>query len=201
MNEKEKIIDLEARIKCLEKAQYVERDYAQKALGFVKFAIYLFLGVLAVAGFVLFMWWGQTAKEIKEAAKARLTQIQSEEIFLTYKKEADAIIKSLKDEVEMQKLSNDLYGRRNFYQNFGEDEKAIAVGKEIIEAFPDNPWSYYNQAYLYVVYEQNPDSPKMVRKYLEKAFEIDAEQMRPYLQDDSFFYDLREEQWFKDLLK
>jgi hypothetical protein len=147
------------------------------------------------------MWWGETTKEIKETTKERLTEIQSEEIFVTYKKEADAIIADLKNEVEMQQLSDDLYGKRNFYQSYGEDEKSVEVGEEIIETFPNNPWSYYNQAYLYEVWEENSDSDEMVRYYIEKAFEIDAEQMKDYLQDDNWFYNHRDEQWFKDLLR
>ncbi len=187
------------RIKNLEDGQRIEKEYAQKALNFTKFIISFFIIILSIAGTSLYYTWGQTKDEIKEEAKKKLNELQSEEIFVNYKKEADQIIENLKNELKRKEELAKLENSRSFYQGFGETQKALEIGEKIIQLSPEDPFGYYNQAVYYTFSDIN-DKEEFIRKHLIRALELNEKEILEFLRVDSYFFEYKDAPWFIELL-
>lgn len=198
-------MSLRERVENLEKGQCVEKDYATKALRFTKFIIWIFLTFLsivaAIFSTIFFLWWGETKKDIQEEVRTKLSAVMSEEIFEEYEKEANHIIDGLKTEIQRERTKKDLHNRREFYTSRGRQIKALEIGDEIIREFPEDPWSYYNQAVSYSISDIF-NKEQLIRLNLEKAFELGEEIVKPYFEIDVdvWFDKYKDKEWSRNLI-
>lgn len=211
----EKIFYLEKKIKDLERYLDTDKDYAQKALNFTKTTIYICSIIVTLFGLALYFLWGKTMSEVKSEAtnrlnsiqiniekdvKAKLGEIQSEEIFTQYKNEADKIIDGLQEDIERERRRDYLNNQRGFYSSFGEKDKALEIGETIIKEFPDDPFSYYEQAQQYAIY-YGQEKEQEIKSLLNKAFELDPQEVNLYFKYDQFFIKYKDTSWYKRLLE